>query len=82
MGFSEMEAIVAATKHGAELLRMGDRVGTLEPGKLADFLVVDGDPLADISILRDRSKLRYVFKDGKAVAERGRPACHCEEAPA
>ena len=82
MGFSEMEAIVAATKHGAELLRMGGRVGTLEPGKLADFLVVDGDPLADISILRDRSRLRHVFKDGKAVAERGRPACHCEKVPA
>ena len=79
MGFTEMEAIIAATKHGAELLRMGDKVGTLEPGKLADFLVVDGDPLSDISVLQDRSKLRYVFKDGRAVAERGRPACRCEE---
>jgi imidazolonepropionase-like amidohydrolase len=65
MGFSPMEAIVAATKHGSELLRMEHLCGTIEEGKCADILVVDGDPLADIAILQDRSKLAMVMKDGK-----------------
>ncbi len=65
MGFSPMEAIVAATKHGAELLRMEYMTGTIEEGKCADILVVDGDPLENIAILQDRSKLDLVMKDGK-----------------
>jgi imidazolonepropionase-like amidohydrolase len=65
MGFSPMEAIVAATKHGAELLRMEYLCGTIEEGKCADILVVDGDPLENIAILQDRSKLDLVMKDGK-----------------
>jgi imidazolonepropionase-like amidohydrolase len=67
MGFSPMEAIVAATKHGSELLRMEHLCGTIEEGKCADILVVDGDPLADIAILQDRSKLAMVMKDGKVM---------------
>ena len=58
MGFSPMEAIVAATKHGAELLRLEHECGTIEEGKCADILVVDGDPLEDITILQDRSRSR------------------------
>jgi imidazolonepropionase-like amidohydrolase len=67
MGFSPMEAIVAATKHGSELMRMEDETGTVETGKYADLLVVDGDPLEDIAILQDRSKLALVMKDGKVM---------------
>ena len=67
MGFTPMEAIVAATKHGSELLRMEDETGTVAAGKFADLLVVDGDPLADIAILQDRSKLALVMKDGKVM---------------
>jgi imidazolonepropionase-like amidohydrolase len=67
MGFSPMETIVAATKHGSELMRMETETGTVEPGKLADLLVVDGDPLADIAILQDRSKLMLVMKDGQVM---------------
>ena len=59
MGFTPMEAIVAATKHGSELLRMEHQSGTVEEGKFADLLVVDGDPLDDIAILQDRSKLAW-----------------------
>ena len=67
MGFSPMEAIVAATKHGSELLRLEHECGTVEEGKCADLLVVDGDPLDDIAILQDRSKLAMVMKDGKVM---------------
>ena len=45
MGFSPMEAIVSATKHGSQLMRLEDECGTVEEGKFADLLVVDGDPL-------------------------------------
>jgi imidazolonepropionase-like amidohydrolase len=65
MGFSPMEAIVAATKHGSELLRLDHLCGTVEEGKRADLLVVNGDPLEDITILQDRAKLDMVMKDGK-----------------
>jgi imidazolonepropionase-like amidohydrolase len=67
MGFSPMEAIVAATKHGSELMRMPDETGTVEDGKFADLLVVDGDPLENIAILQDRSRLAMVMKDGKVM---------------
>jgi imidazolonepropionase-like amidohydrolase len=54
----------------------GDELGTLEPGKLADVLVVDGDVLADISVLEDRSRFVAVMqggivKAGKRTEERG-----------
>jgi imidazolonepropionase-like amidohydrolase len=67
MGFSPLEAITAATKHGSELMRMETETGTVEEGKLADLLVVDSDPLEDIAILQDRSKLALVMKDGKVM---------------
>lgn len=66
IGFTPMEAIVAATRWGAELMRMEDRIGTLEVGKLADLVVVDGGPLRDISILQDRARLS-VMKNGQWV---------------
>ena len=46
-----MQAIQAATRVGAELLGWEDRIGTVEPGKLADLVAVPGDPLADLSRL-------------------------------
>ena len=50
-GMTPMAAIVAATRNGAELLGLGAQVGTVESGKIADLIVVDGDPLADIASL-------------------------------
>ena len=50
-GMSPMDTIVAATRNGADLLGLGSQVGTVEPGKIADLIVVDGDPLADIASL-------------------------------
>jgi len=64
-GYTPMQAIVAATKISSEACRVNAKVGTLEPGKLADLLVVDGNPLEDITILQDQSKLLLIMKDGK-----------------
>lgn len=63
-GLTPMEAIVAATKTAAEACRVDDKVGTLEVGKVADLLVVNGDPLSDISILQDESHLLLIMKEG------------------
>lgn len=60
-GLSAMEAILAATKTAAECLNLADEIGTIEAGKLADLIVVDGDPLADITTLRD---VKMVMKGG------------------
>jgi len=64
IGIPALDVIRWATKNGAEAMGLGDSTGTLEAGKLADLLVVDGDPLADITILQDQSKLLGVMKDG------------------
>jgi imidazolonepropionase-like amidohydrolase len=69
-GMKEMEAIVAGTKHAAETLHIADRVGTLEPGKLADLVVLDKNPLKDISVLRQKENIKMVLKEGKVVASR------------
>ena len=65
-----MEAIVAATKTAAEACRVDDKVGTVEAGKLADLLVVNGDPLDDISILQDKSRLLLIMKEGRTFVDR------------
>ena len=66
-GFKEMEAIVLATKNSAEIAGLGHHVGTIEKGKIADILVVDGDPLRDIKVLGQRDKIRFVIKDGQII---------------
>jgi imidazolonepropionase-like amidohydrolase len=70
VGFTPLETIMCATKTGAEILGRGDEFGTLEQGKLADILVVDGDVLADISVLEDRSKFIAVIQGGIVKAGR------------
>ncbi len=69
-GLTPMEAIMAATKTSAEACRVDGILGTLEPGKLASLLVVDGDPLEDISILQDRARLLMVMKEGSICMNR------------
>jgi imidazolonepropionase-like amidohydrolase len=63
-GMTPMEAILAATRHGGEIMMRGNELGQVREGFLADLLLVDGDPLADLSILCDRSKLLAIMKDG------------------
>jgi len=70
MGMTPMEAIQVATRDSARLLKLDDRIGTLLPGMLADLLVVEGDPLSDISILRDPNAIRRVVLDGRTVVDR------------
>lgn len=80
LGFTPMEAIVAATRQGGEIMMKGGELGQIQPGYLADLLLVDGDPAADVSILQDRSRLLAIMKDGAfhkrppAVAETRRQA--------
>jgi len=59
-----MEAIVAATKYGGEIMMMESELGQLQEGYLADLLLVDGDPLQDVSILQDKTRLLGIMKDG------------------
>ncbi len=69
IGFTPLQAIACATRNGAELMRMQDRIGTLVPGKLADLVVVDGDPLRDIAVLQDRTRLS-VMQGGQWITRR------------
>jgi imidazolonepropionase-like amidohydrolase len=74
VGFTPLETIMCATKTGAEIMGRGDEFGTLEAGKLGDVLVVDGDVIADISILEDRDRLIAVMQSGVVKAGRQAPA--------
>jgi imidazolonepropionase-like amidohydrolase len=58
----QVEALVAATKTGGEMV--GFDVGTVEPGRLADLLLVDGDPTSDVTVLEDVSRIHAVMQDG------------------
>ncbi|HMU09585.1 MAG TPA: amidohydrolase family protein [Ferruginibacter sp.] len=60
-GMPAMEAIASATYNGAELLGVSEMLGTIEKGKLADIIAVDGDPVKDISVME---KVVFVMKDG------------------
>ena len=63
-GLPPMLALVAATSNAARLLRMDDQIGSVEQGKLADLILVDGDPLRDIGVMRRPS---FVMKSGRIV---------------
>jgi imidazolonepropionase-like amidohydrolase len=70
VGFTPLETIRCATKTGAEIMGRGEEFGTLHPGKLADILIVDGDVVADISLLEDRSNFIAVIQGGIVKAGR------------
>ena len=64
LGFTPMEAILSATKHGGAIMMRPDELGQVREGYLADLLLVDGDPLANLGILWDPAKILMVMKDG------------------
>jgi imidazolonepropionase-like amidohydrolase len=64
VGFSALDTIKCATRTGAEILGRESEIGTLEAGKLADVLIVDGDPVADISVLENRRRILAVMQGG------------------
>jgi imidazolonepropionase-like amidohydrolase len=68
-GLTPMEAIVAATGGAAEAIDFAD-VGVVAPGKFADLVCVEGDPLEDIKVLQDLRRIPLVVKDGHVVADR------------
>ncbi|GAA1142241.1 amidohydrolase family protein [Nocardioides aquiterrae] len=63
-GLSPMEAVQAGTRNGAKMLGLDGEVGVLTPGAIADVIVVDGDPLADITVLQDKRRIEVVVKGG------------------
>jgi imidazolonepropionase-like amidohydrolase len=69
---SPMQAIVASTKTAAECCRIAHLTGTLEVGKRADVLGVDGDPLANIAVLQDKDKLALIVGNGQAFKNAAR----------
>ena len=69
-GMPPMQAIQAATGVAAECLDMEDSIGTVAKGKLADLLVIDGDPLKDIAILQDTERVKLVMKEGEVHVHR------------
>ncbi|NLA28243.1 MAG: amidohydrolase family protein [Propionibacterium sp.] len=70
-GMTPMQAIVAGTRTSAELCGLENELGTLEAGKLADVVVVQGDPLADIDSFSDNSRILLVLKQGSVASNRG-----------
>ncbi len=62
-----MDVIVSATKINARILGVGKKIGTIEKGKLADLILVDGNPLDEIAILRDRNRIKSVYKNGQKM---------------
>jgi imidazolonepropionase-like amidohydrolase len=65
LGFTPLEAIRAATQFGGQIMGMGDELGLVREGYLADLLLVDGNPASDVRVLQEKSRLVAIMKDGK-----------------
>ena len=64
LGYTPMEALLAATQLGGEIMMRGSDLGQVREGFLADLLLVDGDPLSNIAVLQQRERILAVMKDG------------------
>jgi imidazolonepropionase-like amidohydrolase len=70
LGMTPMEAIQTATKTAAEAMKLDKDLGTLDAGKLADIIAVDGNPAHDITVLQQRDNIRLVMKEGRAYIDK------------
>lgn len=70
LGMTPMDALLTCTRNAASAIKMDKQLGTLEAGKLADIVAVNGDPLSDIRCLQDKRNIQIVMKDGKVYADR------------
>jgi imidazolonepropionase-like amidohydrolase len=66
LGYAPVEVLTAATRLGGQLMGMGDQIGLLAPGYLADLLVVRGNPAEDVSLLQDAANLEWIVQGGRA----------------
>jgi imidazolonepropionase-like amidohydrolase len=60
-----MEVLLSATKVNAELFRMSHKIGSVEPNKLADLIVLEGNPLRNLRALQNQDNLKVIMKDGR-----------------
>ncbi len=70
LGMSPMEEILSATKVAANTIGLGSEIGTIEKGKNADILLIDGDPLKNIAVLQEQNRIKLVMKDGEIMVTR------------
>ncbi|AYA27531.1 amidohydrolase family protein [Rhodococcus rhodochrous] len=64
LDFSPKDALLSATKLGGEIMRMPDELGQIRPGYYADLILIDGDPLADITVLQNKDRIVAIMKEG------------------
>jgi len=64
-----MEVLLSATKVNAELFRMSHKIGSVEPNKLADLIVLEGDPLRNLRALQNQDNLKVIMKDGRVYKQ-------------
>ena len=70
LGMKPMDAILTTTRNAAQALKQEKDLGTIEAGKLADLIAVDGDPLKKISCLQEKKNIKVVMKEGRIYADR------------
>jgi imidazolonepropionase-like amidohydrolase len=81
LGMTPMEAIVANTSKNAAMVGLKDKVGVVAPGKLADIVVWDNDPIKDITVLQRPTEISVIVKDGKIVDREVEGFRHLKEEP-
>jgi imidazolonepropionase-like amidohydrolase len=72
VGMTTIQALQAATSQASKAIKMEDKIGSIEEGKFADLIVCNGNPIENISILKESKNILYVIKDGIIMAERGK----------
>jgi imidazolonepropionase-like amidohydrolase len=81
VGMTPMEAIVANTAGNAAMVNLAGEVGVIAPGRLADIVIWDNDPLADITVLQHPTEISLIIKDGRIVDREGGGFSRLSEEP-